>query len=232
MFTPVKNTKIYEQVVEQIKRMINDGTLKKGDKLPTERDLAEQLQVSRASVREAIRALEVIGLVESKQGAGNYIRESFEDSLLEPLSMMFLLEESNPYEVVELREVLELETVVLAAERITDHELGILRELIDEMKNCEDEDKNVMLDKRFHYTIAKASRNLLILNVVQVISQLIDSLIKNARKQILSGEPNRVKLTLQHEHIYTALTERNSELAYNAMRGHFKLIKQYYRHEI
>lgn len=230
MVTPVKGIKAYEQVVEQIKKMIKDGVLKRGDKLPTERDLAVQLQVSRPSVREAMRALEVIGLVESRQGAGNYLREDLEGTLLEPLSMMFMLQQSSPYEVIELREVLELQTVVLAAERITEAELGALKSLLDEMKVCEDEEKSVQLDKKFHYTIAKASKNILILNVVQVISQLIDSLIESARRQILSSE-SRTKLNVQHEVIYHALSDRNKGKAYDAVKEHFRLIKKYYRDE-
>lgn len=228
MFTPIKNTKVYEQVVNQIKQMIVEGALKKGDKLPTERDLAEQLQVSRTSVREAIRALEVIGLVESRQGAGNYIRENFENSLLEPMSMMFLLQESSPREIVELRKVLEIETVILAAERITEEELIYLKELLEEMKKSNSEEVNVSLDKRFHYAIARASRNLLIINVLQVISQLVDDLIKGSREKILSVEENRTKLTRQHELIYEALKNSDNKGAFEAMNGHFSLIEQYY----
>ena len=70
MFIPIKSTKVYQQVIIQIKDMIDKGTLKKGDKLPSERTLVEQLQVSRASIREALRALEVIGLIECRQGEG------------------------------------------------------------------------------------------------------------------------------------------------------------------
>jgi GntR family transcriptional regulator, transcriptional repressor for pyruvate dehydrogenase complex len=228
MFTPIKNTKVYEQVVNQIKKMIVEGTLKKGDKLPTERNLAEQLQVSRASVREAIRALEVIGLVESRQGAGNYIRNTFENSLLEPMSMMFLLEESNPSEIVELRKVLEIETVVLAATRISGEELNYLEGLLEEMNLSNSEVINVVLDKKFHYTIAKASRNLLIINVLQVISQLIDDLIKGSREKILSTEENRLRLTKQHELIYNALKNKDPKGAFDAMSGHFKLIEEHY----
>ena len=77
MFSPIKNTKVYEQVIDQIKEMINEGTLKKGDKLPSERDLAQQLNVGRTSIREAIRALEVIGLIDCKQGEGNYIKSNY-----------------------------------------------------------------------------------------------------------------------------------------------------------
>jgi GntR family transcriptional regulator, transcriptional repressor for pyruvate dehydrogenase complex len=228
MFTPVKNTKIYEQVVQQIKSMIIDGTLKKGDKLPTERDLAEQLQVSRPTVREAMRALEVVGVIESRQGAGNYIKESFENSLFEPLSMMFMLEESNPHDILELRQVLELEIAVLAAERISDEELLILNELVREMKACNSEDINVELDKKFHYTIAKASRNFLIISVLQVISQLIDDFIKDSRRKILSREENRIRLNAQHELMYVALKNKDGSAAYGAVKEHFRLIEEYF----
>lgn len=225
MFTPIKSTRVYEQVVEQIKKMIIDGTLKKGDKLPTERDLAEQLQVSRTSVREALRALDVIGLVESRQGAGNYIKESFGDSLFEPLSMMFLLEKGTPLEILEFRKVLEVEAAVLAATRIEDEEVEALGILIDKMKACDDEDRSIILDKEFHFTIAKASKNLLIINILQVISELIDEFIKDSRKKILRFEDNGDKLRIMHEMLYNALKDRNVDGASIAINGHFKLIE-------
>lgn len=123
MFTPIKNTKVYEQVINQIKEMIQDGTLKKGDKLPSERDLVEQLHVSRTSIREALRVLEIVGIVECKQGEGNFIRTNFNDTLLEPLSIMFMLNDCKLEEIFELRKVIEIETAALSAERITDEEL-------------------------------------------------------------------------------------------------------------
>jgi GntR family transcriptional repressor for pyruvate dehydrogenase complex len=228
MFTPVKNSKVYDQVVEQIKKMIIEGTLKKGDKLPTERDLSEKLNVSRASVREAIRALEVIGILESRQGAGNYIRENFENSLFEPLSMMFILQESSPHEILEIRKVLELETAALASKKINEEELQFLSSIVDEMRNCIDENKNLSLDKSFHYTIAKASRNLLIINFLEVTSQLMDNFIKDSRLNILSKESNRAKLMKQHQYVYDALKERNELKAYEAMKEHFRLIEENY----
>jgi GntR family transcriptional repressor for pyruvate dehydrogenase complex len=228
MFTPIKNTKVYEQVIEQIKKMIIDGTLKKGDKLPTERDLAEQLQVSRASVREALRALDIIGLVESRQGAGNYIRESFENSLFEPMSMMFMLERGTPIEILEFRKVLEIEAASLAASRISDDEVKTLGELVEELKDCREESKSAVIDKQFHFTIAKASKNLLIINILQVISQLIDELIKDSREKILAFEDNQAKLNIQHENLYIAMQNRDTNAAHMAMEAHFKLIEDYF----
>ena len=131
MFSPIKNTKVYEQVIVQIKDMIDKGTLKKGDKLPSERKLVEQLQVSRASIREALRALEVIGLIECRQGEGNYIKTSFQDNLFEPLSIMFMLEGSNPEAIWELRKIMEVEAAGLASKRITDEQLKELKEITE-----------------------------------------------------------------------------------------------------
>lgn len=227
MFTPIKNTKVYEQAIEQIKKMILDGTLKKGDKLPTERDLAEQLQVSRASVREALRALDIIGLIESRQGAGNYIKENFENSLFEPMSMMFMLENGTHLEILEFRKMLESEAVALAAKRITDEDINILKELLYELKACNDEKKSSILDKKFHFTIAKASKNLLIINILEVTSQLLDEFIKDSREKILAFDDNRAKLNEQHEMLYNAMKNRDVESSRKAMIEHLKLIEEY-----
>jgi len=80
MFNPIKITKVYEQVIQQIKDMIADGTLKKGDKLPSERDMAAMFGVSRTAIREALRSLEMLGLTESRQGEGTFIALSFAES--------------------------------------------------------------------------------------------------------------------------------------------------------
>ena len=145
MFKPVKNMKVYEQVVDQIKEMVRVGQIKKGDKLPTERVMAEELQVSRTSIREAMRALEVVGLIESRQGAGNYIREEFDDVLLEPLSIVFMLQNGTNKDIFELREVLELSTIFLSVMRISDEELKKLGELVERFKTSRDEEENVKI---------------------------------------------------------------------------------------
>lgn len=220
------NNKVYKGVVEEIKNKIVSGELKKGQKLPPERELAEKLSVSRASVREAMRALEVIGFIESKQGAGNYIKESFEDILIEPLSMMFMLQQINAEEISELRRGLELEAAVLAAERADEEDILKLEHLIKEMSVTENEDRNVILDKEFHYTIAKASKNKMFLNILNVISELIDNFIKGIRKEILSKEENKERLLKVHSEIALAIRERNKMNVYKAMEKHCTIINE------
>lgn len=228
MFSPIKNTKVYEQVIEQIKNMIIDGTLKKGDKLPSERELVEHLQVSRTSIREALRALQIIGLVECRQGEGNYIRESFENSLFEPLSMMFMLQKSSPSEIMEIRKIIEVETAALAAQRITDEELQHMKVLLDSI-NSNNEVDNVKIDKEFHYKVAKASRNYLIINILNAISSLMDEVIKDARRRILVDEDNKEVLFKQHDDIYKGLKSRNPKKASEAMKKHLDFANEYYK---
>lgn len=169
MFSPIRSTKVYEQVIEQVKNMIIDGTLKKGDKLPSERELVEHLEVSRTSIREALRALQIIGLVECRQGEGNFIKQSFENNLFEPLSIMFMLQKSDPNEIMELRKIIEIETAAIAAKRVTSGELDSMIPLINILKNSKSEEERVKADKDFHYTIARASKNFLIVSILNAV---------------------------------------------------------------
>lgn len=226
MFTPVKNQKVYEVVIEQIKEMIKTGKLKKGDKLPPERELVEQLKVSRTSIREALRSLEILGLVETRHGDGNFIKRSFDDSLLEPISLMFMLEESSPKDILELRMVLETETTVLAAKRISTDELKEIKIIIDKFKATSDEKFNTELDVEFHHKIAQTSKNLLLVNILSATSVLIDTFISNARYEIIKKEENKEKLVNQHEEIYRALLNKDELKAKEAMRKHLEFINK------
>lgn len=231
MFSPIKNTKVYEQVIIQIKEMINEGTLKKGDKLPSERCLVEQLMVSRASIREALRALEVIGLIECRQGEGNFIKTSFQDNLFEPLSIMFMLEGSNPEAIWELRKIMEVEAAGLAAKKISNEQLIELKAITQRFKNGEDEDINVEIDKEFHYKIAECSGNVLIYNILKTVSTLVDTFIIDARKLILAVEGNKEILFSQHYEVYLSLEKHSSTAARKAMRHHLDFATRYMRNE-
>jgi GntR family transcriptional repressor for pyruvate dehydrogenase complex len=232
MFNPIKNTKVYEQVIDQIKDMIAEGTLNKGDRLPSERSLVEQLQVSRASLREALRALEVIGLVECKQGEGNYIKTSFEDNLLEPLSIMYRLERSNPKEIWELRKTMEVEAVGLAAKRVTDAQLKELSELLLSFNDEEDETYNAEIDKQFHYKLAECSGNILIYNILKTVSVLVEDFIKGARTKILMDKENKKVLFKQHKAMFIAVEKHSSVEARKAMREHLDYAMEFMEKDI
>ncbi|OOM76121.1 HTH-type transcriptional regulator LutR [Clostridium puniceum] len=231
MLAPNKTTKVYDQVIEQIKSKIKSGEIKKGDRLPSEREMAESIGVSRTSVREAIRALEVVGLVESKQGAGNYIKTNFDNSLFEPLSVMFMLQESSVKEMYDLRETLELQCAKLSAENIEDNELALLTAIVDRMYIAGSEEESLELDIKFHYLIAKASRNVLLINVLDVISQLMDEFIQKSRMQILHEGNTKESLLEIHENLLRALKCRDESKVCNAMKEHFNLIRKSYGYD-
>jgi len=221
----VKNTKAYKIVIDYIKDKVFRKELRTGDKLPTERELAEHLKVSRTSVREAIRALEVIGLIESRQGAGNYIKNNFEKSLFEPLSVMFILQESSPKDIFNLREILEMECCKLAVKNVKEYELDKLAAIISEMKETSDEERNSILDKELHSLIATISGIKLIINVLNVVSVLIEGSIKEYRKQIYNLFKGKDLMDI-HEGIYLALRNRSEEEIVAVMNKHYELIKE------
>ena len=132
-FKPIKNNKVYEQVIDQIKNMIYEGDLKRGDKLPSERELKRQLGVSRASIREAFSALEMIGLIKSRPGEGTFIKTDFDNNLVDPLSLVLLLDENVAEELVELRRVLEVDCVKLAAKRASEEDIEHMKLYIDRL---------------------------------------------------------------------------------------------------
>ena len=220
MFNPIKVTKVYEQVIQQIKDMIVDGTLKKGDKLPSERELVEDLKVSRTSIREALRSMEDIGIVECKQGEGNFIGTNIENSLYEPLSIMFLLQDNTSQEIFELRLAIEGETAGLASKKINSEELQQLKLLVDKMKETDELNLSVGLDKEFHYKIAQATHNGLILNMMNAVSSLVNSYRKDAFIKIVEITGNSKIIVAQHENIYKAISESNPEESVRAMKVH------------
>jgi GntR family transcriptional repressor for pyruvate dehydrogenase complex len=201
--------------------------MKKGDQLPSERALVEQLQVSRASIREALRALEVIGLIECKQGEGNYIKTSFEDNLLEPLAIMYTLEGSNPKEIWELRKIMEVEAAGLAAKRISTEQLKQLKELLLSFDDNEDETYNAEVDKQFHYKLAECSGNILIYNILKSVSVLVEDFIKGARTKILKDQENKKVLFQQHKAMFLAVEKHSSVDARKAMREHLDYANEY-----
>ena len=149
-------------MLDYIKAEIRRGNLKRGERLPPERELAEQLGVSRNSVREAVRTLSLMGFVSSVQGAGNYISCDLEGNLSTSFEMMLLLGETNYLQVSQLRRGLESETARLAATRVLPGQLERLNSLAQRMAAEPDPEKGALLDQQFHMLLCEASGNLLL----------------------------------------------------------------------
>src|SRR5256885_14573115 len=129
---PIKSTRIYEEIVRQVKQLLAEGRLKSGDQLPPERDLAEKFVVSRPSVREALRALESLGFVEIRPGEGTFVREMSVDSLVGPLALVMTAQREAIGELFEARRVLEPAIASLAASRATPEEIQEMKRILDD----------------------------------------------------------------------------------------------------
>lgn len=215
--------KSYRKVIDYIKKQILEGNLQLGGKLPAERDLSNLLGVSRNSVREAIRTLDIMGVISSQQGAGNYLTGNFQNNLVESMSMMFYLNQIDYQQVSQLRRALEMQALILAIDNITDPEIAQLERILNQLEK-ETEEINVILDKQLHYNIAIASGNTLIINILQALSDLIDQFIYDLRSDILRTEDSRKILNEAHDEMLKSIITRDKNLAYAAISKHFDIV--------
>lgn len=222
--TEVQQGKAYERVIRYIKSEILKGELRQGEKLPPERELAEQLGVGRNSVREALRTLSLMGFITSTQGAGNFVSCDIEKNLAESTQMMMMLGATDYRQVSELRQGLESQTVMLAAERITPLQLSELEEIVWQLRDEQNLEKSALLDKRLHYMIGEAAGNQLIMVILRAMSETVDGFISHMREKMMQDPVYRKRLQDSHQGIVLALQDRNAAEAVRMMREHFRVV--------
>ena len=221
-FEPVRKTKLYQRVAEQIQGFIRDGLLKPGDKLPPERELAATFHVSRSSLRDAIRVLEVIGLVEPRQGDGTVVRDLSVDSLVKPLSAMLSQKRELVIELLDFRRMIEPSLAARAATRASDKDVVHLEDILTRQKEKVDRGElAIEEDSEFHYAIAQAARNSVVLKVLDVF---MDLLLKSRERSLqVDGRPQ--KSFGGHRRILNAIRRRDPAEAELAMRRHIEEIE-------
>ncbi len=225
MENDILQKKSYTRVIDYIKKQIMTGELKTGERLPSERELSEMLGLSRNSVREAIRTLDFMGVVSSQHGAGNYLTGNFENNLVESMSMMFLLNQISYRQISQLRRGLELQALMIAIDNATEQEIKHLVQINAQLET-QDEKNNIILDKQLHYNIAIASRNTLIINILQALSEVMDKFIADLRSEILANEESRKQLNDAHNEIVKSLIFKDKALGFNAINKHFAVIDE------
>lgn len=221
-----ESERTYRLVIQYIKSEILDGRLQPGQKLPPERVLAETLGIGRNSVREALRTLDMLGVISSTQGSGNYVSCKFDKSLTEAVSMMFSMQRLGYRQVSELRCAVETQAAALAAERVTPGTIAELQEIVGKMAREPDETVNAELDKELHMAVAKASENPLIVMVLQSLSDTLDLFISELRSEILIREKGSPVLQEVHDQIVESLRHHNAEGARRAMNEHFRIVDE------
>lgn len=212
-----------DEVVDGIKRMILDGTLGPGDRLPVEKDLAESLGVSRGSLREGVRALSILGVVDTRQGDGTYVTSLDPQRLLAPMGFVVDLQgESSALSFHAVRRILETEAAALAAARITPEALAEARRVLDGVDDVlaatpVDHERFIEADIAFHRVVAEQAGN-------PVLAALVESLAsRTVRERLWRGlhEDGAEQRTHdEHEAIWRALADRDPERARIRMANH------------
>jgi GntR family transcriptional repressor for pyruvate dehydrogenase complex len=221
VFKKVQTKKVYMKIVEQVRDLIKEGRLKPGDKLPPEQVLAEKFGTSRPSVREALSALEILGITESRGGKGNFIKDNFNFPLYEQVFRELEGEES-PFELLEARKVVETEIVGLAAKKATEEEITAIQGSLNKMKDAMTNIPEIMeFDREFHINIAKAAHNSLLFSMMIYLTDLLkEKLWINLKEKSWSIPGHTQKYFEEHNEILKAIKNKDSKRARNRMFDH------------
>jgi GntR family transcriptional repressor for pyruvate dehydrogenase complex len=221
-FEAVRRDKVYEGVAKQIERLILKK-LQPGDKLPSERELAEMLAVSRSSIREAIRSLELTGMVEPRQGAGTIVREISSDSLVNPLANARRRKEEVISELLDFRKMLEPHLAARAAARVSREEISEMEEILERQEaKLHEGEGTISEDSEFHYAIALASGNSVVLKVLDILMDLL----RDSRERSLQVEGRPQKSLAGHRRILAAIKRHDAAAAKAAMRRHIEDVEK------
>ncbi len=226
MFKPIRTSRVYTEVVTQILDLVEGGQIGKGDRLPSERVLAERLQVSRSSVREAMTALEVLGAVEIKAGHGIFVGRHPGSRLIEDVSD--LTSEQGPLEILEARLMLEPGIAQLAAQRATSSDLSSIRKQADLMADQLDRGLDAWQpDWGFHEAITRAAQNSLVEAMLDVVTKRSDHpLWIRMRSHNFERRANAFHYLEQHRAILAAIEGRDPKTAFRAMKRHIQTIQR------
>ena len=225
MLKAVEKKKAYEDIVQQIRTLIEEGKLKRNDHLPSERELSETFRVSRTTVREAIRTLESMKLLQSRQGNGTYVVASSEEALIQPLAAALFNEKDDIRDIFYIRKIIEPHVAELAAENATQQEMEELERILRKQEECIGQRETIIeTDSAFHNLMVKATKNRV---MERLIIALID-LLKKSREQYLFEDENdeRAIRSLEgHQRVLSAVKKGDGEAARKSMLQHLEDIE-------
>lgn len=227
MFECAKTHKVSQNIVDQIRKAIFNGVLKPGDKLPSDKELMDNFGVSRGSLREALRSLEVLGLLEIRKGAlgGAFVTEVKTEKAKEGFSNFFVFRHLSLNNLFDTRLILESHIAQNAASLITDTDLQRLKEILRETRDALDQ--NLPLNFRekeieFHLLIAGATQNPLL----SFLLDFVENLLLDVKVILNPGRPFSMKVLKAHERIYRALEARDAIGAKNAIVQDIKEVQK------
>lgn len=216
IITPIVNKQKYESVADQIIIMIRNNTFTEGGQMPTEAVLASMFQVGRSSVREAIKSLQISGILTSSAGRGTFVTENALTAIANYDLGEIIMDENSLSELIEIRCIIEPAAAALAALRRTEEDIALMKDTINKMNGVTDKSKLLRLGHKFHSTLFSASKN-------RAITQFHDSislqLLKMRERDFLSSE-TYIRDSLTHQEILDAIIAKDDKLARELMLQH------------
>ncbi len=219
MFKAIKNRRISDEVIAQIQQLLIDGKLKKGERLLPERELAKKLGVSRAVLREALSALESMGILERKKGGGAYVRQFSSEELMK--SFVRTKTDKELFEdLLEIREVVESKAVEWAVLRATEMDIMRMKNALEKMINSDR--PRIEDDVLFHLTISAATHN----EILFELSKNIGNMLYRTREKTLNLPGRKEECINEHRKIYEAIRDRDVARAVEAMKSHIRIVEK------
>lgn len=222
---PIPRTNLTEEIVTRLVSLILEEALKPGDKLPSVRELVNQFSVGRSSLREAIRILSAIGVIDVSVGEGMSVGRGDLSLIARPLTLGLLMGEHSRNDLIETRRLIEIEMAGLAAERGTDAEITAISGHLETMRASQDDHvRYSTADLEFHLAIARASHNQLLYNLLHTLRHILGALIT---KVVVDYDANHMPQSFKvHVPIYDAIRTRNSRGARQAMAAHLDRLEE------
>lgn len=224
MYSPIHSGRLYEQIVAQIEERILNGELRPGDKLPAERELADQFGVSRTAIREAMKALTHSGLVVIQPGRGTFVTDISSKVVRHSFDMLVRgSNETGIKDLIEVREILEPEIAALAAVRAGSEDIESMEEAVRAMDMAMDDPETfIEADLDFHLALAQGSNNVLIPALIDTLVELL----REHRKRAASVEGGMSRGQPHHKIILAAIKNNDANAARNSMRGHLEQVRK------
>lgn len=220
---PVERTTVTEEVVRRLIELVNNGIVRPGEKLPSERELMEQLDIGRSSVREALRTLTLTGLLETRPGSGTYVTRDISNFVAEQVEWSALLGRHELLELYEVRIPLEIQAAALASERASSDDIERLEQAVQELEyGSEDLDSQVEADLTFHIIIAETTNNKVLLRLVSGLRTLLSNTIRRSA----AATETRMSTVEEHRAILLAIKARDGERTRQAMARHMEISQQ------
>ena len=221
--TKINRQKVYEVIAEQIKQQIINGDLKPGERLPTGKELCEMYQVGRSTVREALSALEIMGLIETRQGEGSTVKAWKPEDIELPNFQDFLISEETVLELMEARKSLEISISRMAAIKRTEEDLKKLEDNLNNMElNITNAKESKKIDMLFHQTLAQSTHNSIMVRLLGTISDQMDKAMEEIRRVSFNTPGLSKRVMEEHRRIYHAVVKQDSALAQQRMLEHLE----------